>query len=141
MKRIERITRGVTLSMAVQVLALYVVPSATVFAAAVAPGVSGEWALNNLAAMAVTVIVGMVAFLVSILSQEGSGFAPAVLLPVIASVAVFFLTEDMGGAMIPTDSWTIPMLVLEAIAVILAVLAVGRERSEARREEQTGEDI
>ena len=143
MKTINRWTKGITLSMALQALASFIMPPVTVFAAALSPAGSGGWALNDLMAVAVTALVALVAILVGLVHREDSSKALPILFPAAASIIVFLITQDMSGIMNQSDVWTVPLLVLEAVTVVLAVrlvMEVGDGSRTAYRKEASKEN-
>ena len=59
------------------------------------------------------------------------------LLPAVASIITFILTEDMSLPMVLVDKWTILMVAFLAVNVILAILSKKRKKDEDD-EDQSG---
>ena len=58
------------------------------------------------------------------------------LLPAIASVVTFILTEDLAGKMVWTDRWTLLMLVYLGVQVVLAFLSRNKEVEPEDKDDQ-----
>lgn len=58
------------------------------------------------------------------------------LLPAIASVVTFILTEDLAGKMVWTDRWTLLMLVYLGVQAVLAFLSRNKEVEPEDKDDQ-----
>ncbi len=89
------------------------------------------WALSNLIA-AIGTVLSALGMILSFFRKRSDGADKTRsagkffgLIPAIAALAVFFLTEDMAGRMVLTDRWTIPMFVILALNGALAYFTRG----------------
>ena len=58
------------------------------------------------------------------------------LIPMIASVVAFILTEDMRNLMVLKDRFTIPMIVIALFELVLAFITRNRKYEEEKEEEE-----
>lgn len=106
-----------------------------------------KWALVNLILMiltALTSIVLLVGYFGKKEEQDDDGNEVDIkrkgiarlcsLVPAIAAIIAFFLTEDMRNPMILVDRWTLLMVILAVLQVLVAVFA--RKQKEQRDDEQ-----
>lgn len=92
---------------------------------------NGSWALMNLIFAIATVILGAVAILVK---SRKTWLKAAAALISIASVVIFFFTENMSLTMVMTDKWTLAMAAIALVnAVVLAVSCKLKEEEEDQR--------
>ena len=100
---------------------------------------SRYWALLNLILMAITAILGA-ALLVRYFFRRDDGEDEDTnrnggkllgLIPGIGSIILFILTEDMSLPMQITDKWTIPMALILAVQIGIAVFSKNRSASDA----------
>ena len=86
------------------------------------PQASGAaWALVNLIAMLLTVLLTLVSLVKRHENEEHeteTRLRLGLLIPAAASVVTFFLTENLRNPMVLTDSWTILMLLILALNAI-----------------------
>ncbi|MCR4632566.1 MAG: InlB B-repeat-containing protein [Erysipelotrichaceae bacterium] len=111
------------------------------------------WALYNLIAMIVTVLTGLFMVLSFFRNnkeeeeqeeenneeQEKTGRRYSKflgLIPMIASIIAFILTEDMRNLMVLKDRFTIPMIVIALFELVLAVITRNRKKEEKEEEEE-----
>ncbi len=108
------------------------------------PGGRNAWALLNLICMVLTLIIGVYEFVLVLSAkkerkkcEEYPDYVETVyytrrlkrrksklwdLLPLAASVIVFFLTEDLTKPMVWYDKWTILMVIILLISITIALL-------------------
>ncbi|MEG0276766.1 MAG: InlB B-repeat-containing protein [Coprobacillus sp.] len=95
--------------------------------------IDGTWALINLISAIATVIVAAILFILKSKKDEESSSKLDLIIKVIgiiiavASVIIFFVTEDMSLKMAMSDKWTFAMLGLLVVEVILAVFKKTRD--------------
>ncbi|MBQ1483129.1 MAG: InlB B-repeat-containing protein [Erysipelotrichaceae bacterium] len=102
------------------------------------------WALYNLIAMIITVLTGLFMSLSFFRNDKEeqeenterrySKFLG--LIPMIASVVAFILTEDMRNLMVLKDRFTIPMIVIALFELVLAFITRNRKYEEEKEEEE-----
>jgi hypothetical protein len=105
---------------------------------------SAQWALLNLILAILTVLISVV-LLIGYFTRKKheeddnseeveikkKGFARVlILLPALAGVILFILTEDMTNPMVFTDQWTIWMAVIALLNVIVAFFSKKKEQDE-----------
>ncbi len=120
----------------------------------------GAWALINLIAMILTVIISLLLIIFHFVNRrrdeedaESRTTAAAEdddesvmkkkllvrlagLIPAFAAIIVFFLTEDMSLPMQMVDKWTIPMIIILVIEGIVALLAKKKTEEDDETDEQ-----
>ncbi len=110
------------------------------------------WALYNLIAMIITVLTGLFMSLSFFRNdkeeqEEEQGEEQEEnterryskflgLIPMIASVVAFILTEDMRNLMVLKDRFTIPMIVIALFELVLAFITRNRKYEEEKEEEE-----
>lgn len=110
------------------------------------------WALYNLIAMIITVLTGLFMSLSFFRNDkeeqeekqgeeqeentERSYSKFLGLIPMIASVVAFILTEDMRNLMVLKDRFTIPMIVIALFELVLAFITRNRKYEEEKEEEE-----
>jgi uncharacterized membrane protein len=103
---------------------------------------TGGFAVLNMICAVIAIIAGIIAIIAGRnrfgKNDREKRSKTAVVLRIIAfvigiiSIAVFFLTEDIGLSAIPSDSWTLPMFVLLLATLILAFLSFRFDTPEDR---------
>ena len=111
----------------------------------------GIWALINLIAAAATVLIGALMIILGLKKKENDededkeadttnrkwAVRALGVIPAIAAVVAFILTEDMTLKMVLTDKWTILMLIILAVEAVLAIAS--KKRTEEGEEKEADE--
>ena len=115
-------------------------------------GTTGAWALINLIAAAITVIIAGIAAILGLKKKEENEdeekeadktnrklFVRALgVIVAIEAVIAFILTEDMSLPMQLTDKWTLMMIIMLAIEAVLGIASKKtREEGEEKQAEAT----
>ncbi|MDR0887687.1 MAG: hypothetical protein LBM39_00670 [Candidatus Methanoplasma sp.] len=101
---------------------------------------NGGWAVANLILAILTIVAGIVAlYSGKNRSVEGDGekrskraftFRAISAVVGVVSVIVFFLTEDLTRHVVPTDEWTLLMIVLFVIGAAVFIISFGFDRKD-----------
>ena len=104
-----------------------------------APMPTGAWALVNLVLMILTVLASLLMLLGVIGKKRGrnnkSFWRVASLIPAVAAVIAFVLTENMKLPMIMVDRWTLLMAVIAVLQLIVAVMSKKQKESQDEENE------
>lgn len=97
---------------------------------------AGSWALVNLIAAALSVLIAAALVLSRRRQEDEEDSPPAAVkacsvLAAVASVVLFVITGNMHLRMVLTDRWTPVMLALFALSAVLAMAGSGKEEKEA----------
>ena len=91
---------------------------------------TGAWALINLLSALATALLSLIMMIGYFRARDRKGILRfASLIPAVAAVVAFLLTENMANPMILTDEWTVMMVIILAIQTGVALL-VGKKDSE-----------
>jgi len=69
--------------------------------------------------------------------KRKGGIRLASLIPAIAGIIAFILTEDMSNPMTLVDKWTLLMIIILAVQIVVAILAKTRKDEEDEGEEES----
>ena len=92
-------------------------------------GSNNTWALLNLVLAVLTALGGVLLVLGYLLRRKRNAWRLASLVPAVAAVAAFLLTEDVSRTMAFADKWTMLMVILAVIQIVIAVLSM-KDREE-----------
>ena len=97
---------------------------------------AGSWALVNLIAAALSVLIAAALVLSRRRQEDEEDSPPAAVkacsvLAAVASVVLFVITGNMHLRMVLTDRWTPVMLALFALSAVLAMAGSGKEKEAA----------
>ena len=91
---------------------------------------TGAWALINLLSALATALLSLIMMIGYFRARDRKGILRfASLIPAVAAVVAFLLTENMANPMILTDEWTVMMVIILAIQAGVALL-VGKKDSD-----------
>ena len=113
--------------------------------------VPAYWALINLICAIITALLSLIMLIryfgkrreedeetgeVTEIKRKG-GIRLASLIPAIAGIIAFILTEDMSNPMTLVDKWTLLMIIILAVQIVVAILAKTRKDEEDEGEEES----
>ena len=126
-------------------------PMATVEDAEVPMAATGAWALVNLIMMIVTILGSLIMMIRSLRRKQETkneeeetietkrrrrGMRLLTIVPALASLAAFILTENMSLPMILTDKWTLLMAVILIVQAVLMIVSRDKKTEEAAEYEE-----